>query len=76
RMLIQIKAEASRLKRFKALEEKAGIEFTPQGFWKHGEYTDKLSGWKRKEGDVDLAWFQRTDIPHRNNADSGLTGGE
>ncbi|HHT9134710.1 MAG TPA: multiheme c-type cytochrome [Candidatus Avalokitesvara rifleensis] len=72
RMLIQIKAEASRLKRFKALEQKAGIEYKAQPYWKHGEYLDLLTGWKRKEGDVDLAWFQRNDIPHRHNADSGL----
>lgn len=72
RMLIQVKAEASRLKRFKALEQKVGIDFKAQEFWKHGEYTDLLAGWKRKEGDVDLAWFKRTDIPHRHNADAGL----
>jgi hydroxylamine dehydrogenase len=76
RMLVQIKAEASRLKRFKALEAAAGVEYKPQPFWQHGEYTDLLSGWKRKEGDVDLAWFQRTDIPHRHNTDSGLGAGE
>jgi hydroxylamine dehydrogenase len=52
RWLTQIKAEASRLRRFAELEKKVGIKHKPYDFWKHGEYTDLLLGWKRKEGDV------------------------
>ncbi|MEK6738703.1 MAG: multiheme c-type cytochrome, partial [Planctomycetota bacterium] len=55
RWLIQIKAEASRLRRFKALEDKVGINHKAYEFWKHGEYTDLLLGWKRKPGDTDKA---------------------
>lgn len=55
RWLIQIKAEASRLRRIKALEDKVGIQHKAYDFWKHGEYTDMLLGWKRKPGDVDKA---------------------
>ncbi len=29
--------------------EKLGIKHTAYPFWKHGEYTDMLLGWKRKE---------------------------
>src|SRR3989337_1654967 len=49
RWLIQIKDEASKLKRFAEIEEKLGIKHTAYSFWKHGEYTDMLLGWKRKE---------------------------
>lgn len=52
RWLTQIKAEASRLRRFDELEKKVGIKHVAYDFWKHGEYTDLLVGWKRKEGDV------------------------
>lgn len=53
RWLIQVKAEASRLRRFKAIENQVGIQHKAYDFWKHGEYTDLLLGWKRKPGDVD-----------------------
>ncbi|BBO15736.1 hydroxylamine oxidoreductase-like protein [Candidatus Brocadia pituitae] len=53
RWLIQVKAEASRLRRIKAIENKVGIQHKAYDFWKHGEYTDLLLGWKRKPGDVD-----------------------
>lgn len=53
RWLVQIKNEASRLRRIKAIEDKVGIKHKAYDFWKHGEYTDLLLGWKRKEGDVD-----------------------
>ena len=46
---MQIKDEASKLKRFAEIEEKLGIKHTAYSFWKHGEYTDMLLGWKRKE---------------------------
>jgi len=49
RWLIQIKDEASRLKRFAEIEEKIGIKHRAYSFWKRGEYTDLLLGWKRKE---------------------------
>ncbi|MBI2560460.1 MAG: hypothetical protein HYW14_04935, partial [Planctomycetes bacterium] len=39
-------------KRIARLEKQAGIEHKAFDFWKHGEYTDLLTGWKRKEGDV------------------------
>jgi hydroxylamine dehydrogenase len=52
RHLTQIKAEASMLKRLVRLEKEAGIEHTAFDFWKHGEYTDLLTGYKRKEGDI------------------------
>ncbi|MEK6634812.1 MAG: multiheme c-type cytochrome [Planctomycetota bacterium] len=55
RWLVQIKGEASKLRRIKALEDKVGIKHTAYDFWKHGEYTDMLLGWKRKPGDVDKA---------------------
>ena len=45
-------AEASKLRRFSELEKKVEIEHKAYEFWKHGEYTDLLLGWKRKEGDV------------------------
>jgi len=50
RWLIQIKDEAGKLKRFAEIEEKLGVRHTASSFWKHGEYTDMLQGWKRKEG--------------------------
>jgi hypothetical protein len=50
RWLTQIKAEASRLKRFAALEKEVGITHKADKFWKHGEYIDLLLGWKIKEG--------------------------
>lgn len=53
RWLVKIKAEASRLRRLKALEEHVGLKHKAYDFWKHGEYTDLLVGWKRKPGDVD-----------------------
>ena len=40
--LVKIKSEASKLRRLKALEEKAGIKHVPYDFWKKGEYTDSL----------------------------------
>ncbi len=40
--LLKIKSEASKLRRIKALEEKAGINHVPYDFWKKGEYTDSL----------------------------------
>ncbi len=49
RWLVQIKDEASKLKRFAEIEEKLGIKHTAYPFWRHGEYTDMLLGWKRKE---------------------------
>jgi hydroxylamine dehydrogenase len=49
RWLLQIKDEASKLKRFAEIEEKVGIKHSAYSFWKHGEYTDLLLGWKRKE---------------------------
>ncbi|MFQ5862185.1 MAG: multiheme c-type cytochrome [Candidatus Brocadiales bacterium] len=52
RWLTQIKAEASRLRRFAAIESKLGITHEADEFWKHGEYTDLLLGWKIKEGKV------------------------
>ncbi|MCF6157790.1 MAG: hydroxylamine oxidoreductase [wastewater metagenome] len=53
RWLVKIKDEASRLRRMKALEDKVGIKHKAYDFWKHGEYTDLLLGWRRKPGDVD-----------------------
>ncbi len=41
--LLKIKSEASKLRRIKALETKAGIEHVPYDFWKKGEYTDSLT---------------------------------
>ncbi len=41
--LLKIKSEASKLRRLKALEAKAGIEHVPYDFWKKGEYTDSLT---------------------------------
>lgn len=35
-----------------SLEKKVGIKHKAYDFWKHGEYTYLLLGWKRKEGDV------------------------
>ncbi len=52
RWLIDIKGEASKLRRISTLEERAGIKHKAYDFWKHGEYTDLLLGWKRKDGDV------------------------
>jgi hydroxylamine dehydrogenase len=40
--LLKVKSEASKLRRIKALEEKAGINHVPYDFWKKGEYTDSL----------------------------------
>lgn len=51
RWLVQIKAEASKLRRLAAVEEKLGIKHTAYDFWKHGEYTDQYLGWKIKGGD-------------------------
>ncbi len=53
RWLVDIKGEASKLRRISALEKKVGIEHKAYDFWKHGEYTDLLLGWKRKEGDIE-----------------------
>ncbi|MDN3510269.1 MAG: multiheme c-type cytochrome [Candidatus Jettenia sp. CY-1] len=53
RWLVQVKSEASRLRRLRALEDKVGIKHKAYDFWKHGEYTDLLLGWRRKPGDVD-----------------------
>jgi anaerobic hydroxylamine oxidoreductase precursor (EC 1.7.2.-) len=73
RWLIQIKAEASRLRRIKALENQVGIQHKAYDFWKHGEYTDLLLGWKRKPGDVDkssvcmrekIAWLNKFSKGH------------
>jgi hydroxylamine dehydrogenase len=52
RWLIDIKGEASKLRRISTLEKKVGIDHKAYDFWKHGEYTDLLLGWKRKEGDI------------------------
>lgn len=52
RSLVDIKDEASKLRRFARLEEKAGINHVPYDFWEHGEYTDLLMGKKRQDGDV------------------------
>ncbi|HHT9125712.1 MAG TPA: multiheme c-type cytochrome [Candidatus Brocadiia bacterium] len=52
RQLTQIKAEASKLKRMARLEKHYGIQHKAFDFWKHGEYTDLLTGWKRKDGDL------------------------
>lgn len=52
RMLVDIKDEASKLRRLARLEGKAGIQHIPYDFWSHGEYTDLLNGKNRKEGDV------------------------
>ncbi|OHB86788.1 MAG: hypothetical protein A3C38_05980 [Planctomycetes bacterium RIFCSPHIGHO2_02_FULL_50_42] len=49
RWLVQIKNEASRLRRIAAIEKKLGIDHTTYDFWKHGEYTDMYLGWKRKD---------------------------
>lgn len=38
----KIKSEASKLRRLAALEEKVGIKFVPEEFWKKGEYLDTL----------------------------------
>jgi hydroxylamine dehydrogenase len=53
RQLIMIKDEASKLRRLATLEKEVGIEHVAYDFWKHGEYTDLLTGYKRKEGDYD-----------------------
>ena len=52
RHLIQIKDEASKLRRISTLEKEVGIEHKAFDFWKHGEYTDLLTGYKRTEGDI------------------------
>jgi hydroxylamine dehydrogenase len=52
RQLIEIKDEASKLRRISTLEKEVGIEHVAYDFWKHGEYTDLLTGYKRQEGDV------------------------
>ncbi len=52
RKLIQIKAEASKLRRIAEIEKKLGIKHIPYDFWSTGEYTDLLNGKNRKEGDV------------------------
>ncbi|MBT6562901.1 MAG: hypothetical protein HON76_10275 [Candidatus Scalindua sp.] len=52
RHLIQIKDEASKLRRISTLEKEVGIEHVAFDFWKHGEYTDLLTGYKRTEGDI------------------------
>ncbi len=52
RWIVDIKGEASKLRRISTLEERAGIKHKAYDFWKHGEYTDLLLGWKRKDGDV------------------------
>ena len=41
--LLKVKSEASKLRRLKALEEKADIKHVPYDFWKKGEYTDSLT---------------------------------
>lgn len=52
---MQIKNEASRLRRLAAIEKKLGIEHaTAYKFWKHGEYTDLYLGWKIKRGEKSL----------------------
>lgn len=51
RWLVQIKNEASRLRRIAEIEKKLGIEHTAYNFWKHGEYTDMYLGWKIKKGE-------------------------
>jgi hydroxylamine dehydrogenase len=48
--LLKIKSEASKLRRLKALETKAGIEHVPYDFWKKGEYTDSLNVIEKTEG--------------------------
>jgi hypothetical protein len=53
RTLVEIKSEASKLRRIATLEKEVGIEHKAYDFWKHGEYTDLLTGYKRKEGDYD-----------------------
>ncbi|MCQ4573633.1 MAG: hydroxylamine oxidoreductase [Candidatus Brocadiales bacterium] len=55
RLLTQIKAEASRLRRFAAIEKELGIEHQAENFWKHGEYTDLLLGWKIKQKEAGKA---------------------
>ncbi len=50
RWLVQIKNEASNLRRLAEIEKKLGIQHSAYDFWKHGEYTDMLLGWKRVEG--------------------------
>jgi len=50
--LVEIKSEASKLRRLATLEKKAGINHVPYDFWSQGEYTDLLKGKERKEGDV------------------------
>ncbi|OHC02377.1 MAG: hypothetical protein A3G17_05755 [Planctomycetes bacterium RIFCSPLOWO2_12_FULL_50_35] len=52
RLLTEIKAEASRLRRLAAVEKKLGINHEPDEFWRHGEYTDLLLGWKIKNGEM------------------------
>ncbi|MHC4453797.1 MAG: multiheme c-type cytochrome [Planctomycetota bacterium] len=53
RQLVMIKSEASKLRRIATLEKEVGIEHKAYDFWAHGEYTDLLTGYKRKEGDYD-----------------------
>ncbi|MGQ3685988.1 MAG: multiheme c-type cytochrome [Candidatus Loosdrechtia sp.] len=53
RWLVQVKSEASKLRRIKALEDRLGVKHSAYDFWKYGEYTDLLAGWKRKSDDVD-----------------------
>ncbi len=62
RALVEIKSEASKLKRLVRLEEKAGIDHIPYDFWKNGEFTDLLKGKSRKEGDV----LSNTECLHDN----------
>ena len=47
--LLKVKSEASKLRRLKALETKAGIEYVPDDFWKKGEYTDTLNTIEKTE---------------------------
>ncbi len=52
RALINIKDEASKLRRIARLESKQDIKHIPYDFWKNGEFTNLLKGKKRIEGAV------------------------
>jgi len=52
RKLIQIKAEASTLRRIARIEKELGIGHIPYDFWSQGEYTDLLKGKDRVKDDV------------------------
>ena len=46
RWLVRVKETSSRIRRIAAIENKIGLEWVPDDFWKRGEWLDQLSGRK------------------------------